>query len=305
MAAPKSSTVVIMCPHCATRYQVPADTLGPKGRQVSCAHCSKTWQAEAIDLPPVPKLVPKPAEDEDTMFDAAAEAELDAAFAAEQKAAAEAAAAPPVSETMRSIEEIKAAIAPKPSANAPRTNTEQTQQQQKAFSRRQDSLIRQLPLAKVRRTARMVGLIALVLMIGCGVTFRTEIVKTFPDLAGTYHALGLGVNIVGLEFRDVKTLVSMRKGADVMQVDARIYSVAADKVTVPPVVVTLLNSEDLPLYEWSVTPDVRDLQPGEIIDFTTQVTAPPPGATRVRLTFTNGRAQTDAPVATAAEETKH
>lgn len=329
MASPQSQTVVIVCPHCATRYQVPSDTIGAEGRQVACAHCGKAWTAHALDVsppPPKPKLVQAPApaaspvepDDDDMLFDSTAEAELDAVFAAEQKAVAEAKSASelataalstilaPPSEPVRSIEEIKAAIAPKPSAAPPRVNNpEKTRQQQKAFSLRQDSLIRQLPLARVRRTMRMVGLICLVLLIGCGFTFRTQIVRAFPDLAGAYAALGLGVNIVGLEFRDVKTLVSLRKGAEVMQVDARIYSVAAGTVPVPPVLVTLLNAENLPLYEWSVTPDVRELTPGEIIDLTTQVTSPPPGATRIRLTFTNGRAPADLPTATAAEPSTH
>jgi predicted Zn finger-like uncharacterized protein len=309
MASPKSQSVVIVCPHCSTRYQVPADTLGPKGRQVSCAHCGKAWQATAVEFitRAEPRPAPKPVEvprvarpkDDDRMFDADAEAELDAAFAAEQQAVAETNAA--VTEQMRSIEEIKAAIAPKAPATSPvKVDQAKKSQLQKAFDQRQSSLIRQLPLAKVRRTARAVGLATLVLMIGAGIAFRTDIVRAFPDLAGTYQALGLGVNIVGLEFRDVKTLVSLRQGADVMQIDARIYSVSHDKVVVPSVVVTLLNDEHLPLYEWSVQPAVQKLGPGEVIDFTTQLNAPPAGATRVRLTFTNGRTQADSQIATPA-----
>ena len=50
------ATVVIACPHCGTRYQVPPETLGSRGRQVSCAHCGKAWLAEArhgTDLGPL------------------------------------------------------------------------------------------------------------------------------------------------------------------------------------------------------------------------------------------------------------
>jgi len=125
-------------------------------------------------------------------------------------------------------------------------------------------------------------------------------VRLFPDLAGTYEALGMGVNVVGLEFRDVKTLLAIRKGADVIQVDARIYSVAPGKVTVPPVVVTLLNDEGLALYEWSIAPDVPELTSGEVVDFSTQVSAPPSGATKVRLTFGSGRLQVPQPQAAVA-----
>jgi hypothetical protein len=78
-----------------------------------------------------------------------------------------------------------------------------------------------------------------------------------------------------------------------MQVDAQIVSVAGGNVSMPPVVVTLVNDEGLPLYEWSVAPSVGALAPGEITDFSTKVNAPPSGATKVRLTF--GTGQTQAP----------
>lgn len=335
MAAPQSKTVVIICPHCATRYQVPAETVGNKGRQVQCAHCGKAWQAfaEKIIEPTPPKAVPPtvvkaspPAKDPDRMFDAAAEAELDAEFEAEQKAAAAIAAGEPGTppEQARSIEEIKAAIAPKPPEEKPVAKPADVQaekKRQKAFDQRKDMLARQLPLARVRRTLRITGLVTLALLIGCGFSFRTDIVRMFPDLAGTYEALGLGVNVIGLEFRDVKTLLALRRGADVMQVDARIYSVAPGTVNVPPVVVTLLNDENLPLYEWSVMPSVPSLASGEIVDFSSQVTAPPEGATKVRLTFASSRVQTSlsagpistapiapetaAPAAAATEEPAH
>ncbi|RYE86523.1 MAG: hypothetical protein EOP19_06625, partial [Hyphomicrobiales bacterium] len=280
MAAPQSKTVVIVCPHCTTRYQVPADTVGNRGRQVQCAHCSRTWEAfaekviERAGRKPEPDatVTPRaPGNDDDQMFDAMAEAELDAEFEAEQRAVAavEAGELPPpppvVDEQMRSIEEIKAAIAPqaRDAPPAPPVDAQAEKRRQKAFDQRQSMLTRQLPLARVRRILRITGLCTLVLLIGAGFSFRTQIVRVFPDLAGTYEALGLGVNVVGLEFRDVKTLLALRRGSDVIQVDARIYSVAPGTVEVPPVVVTLLNSENLPLYEWSVAPDVPVLQSGE------------------------------------------
>ncbi len=314
MAAPQLNNVVIVCPHCATRYQVPAETVGAKGRQVQCAHCGKTWQAfaekqiERLEPKPAPPPVTVPARaappDPDQMFDPKAEAELDAEFEAEQRIAAglAAGAPPPVapSEPVRSIEEIKAAIAPKaqevPAAKP--VDPQAEKKRKKAFDERQNSLSRQLPLARVRRILRITGLCSLVLMIGAGFSFRTDIVRAFPDLAGTYEALGMTVNVVGLEFRDVKTLLALRRGADVMQVDARIYSVAPGAVDVPPVVVTLLNDENVPLYEWSVAPSVPVLQSGEVVDFSTQVTAPPTGASRVRLTFASGRIQAPSPAVT-------
>lgn len=78
MRSPQPLTVVIACPHCGTRYQVPPETLGPMGRKVSCAHCGKAWLAETH--------APKPP-DEDRLFSPTEEAVLDREFTAiEQRA---------------------------------------------------------------------------------------------------------------------------------------------------------------------------------------------------------------------------
>lgn len=301
MRSPAPAMTVIVCPHCGTRYQVPVETLGPRGREVSCAHCGKSWQAM-----PNHSEQPAPAADADQLFDEMAERDLDAAFAAEEQAAADWGGpepevdTPPPDEQMRSIEEIKAAIAPKAAVER-RVDPKVKRKRDKAFVQRQNSMAAKLPLARIRRFARLLTLGLLFVIIGAGITFRTEIVRSLPDLAGAYAALGMRVNVVGLEFRDLQTLVTLRGGANVMKVDARIYSVAPRAIVVPPVVVTLLDELGTALYEWSVTPGVRDLEPGEVVDFTTQLSSPPVGATRVRLTFSGGRAQLETPIATAVQ----
>lgn len=323
MASPQSKTVVIICPHCTTRYQVPGETIGAKGRQVQCAHCGKAWQALAEKVveipaaPPAPEPVvtrakPAPAAqtEDDRMFDADAEAELDAAFEAEQRQSAEAAAAGDgdamMAQAERALADAKAALAPAaPAATPAPPQTPADKKREKAFSRRQEALTRQLPMARVRRTLRVVGVGTLALMLVGGVVLRTDLVRLFPDLAGVYESVGLGVNVVGLDFRDVKTLLARRSGSETLQVDARIYSVAPGKVSVPQVLVTLLNEIDEPLYQWTVAPLASSMQPGEIMEFTSQLTMPPAGASKVRLSFTHGgvRAEAMSGIEPAADQT--
>lgn len=300
MRSPSPALTVITCPHCGTRYQVPMETLGARGREVSCAHCGKSWQALPGGMA-MPAAAPD--DDDDRMFDADAERDLDASFAAEEQRIAAADSAPPA-EPMRSIDEIKAATAarpeqPEPEAPPPDPKLKKTRD--KAFARRQDSIAAKLPLARIRRVARATTLGLLLALIAGGFVFRTEIVRSAPDLAGAYAALGLPVNILGLEFRAANTLLSLHGEATMMQVDAEIHSIASRPVTVPPVVVTLLDAEGAALYEWSVTPETRDLEPGEAVAFTTRLGAPPAAATRVRLTFSGGRAQSETPIATAIQ----
>lgn len=303
MRSPLPATTVIACPHCGTRYQVPAETLGPKGREVQCAHCSKSWLA-APGVADAPKPVPTaPENDPDKLFDETTERDLDAAFVAEEKALLAETASPAEGDGApeNSPEESKAAIAPKPPL-APKVDPKLKRIRAKAFAQRQHTISSRLPIARVRRTMRLVTLSLLFALIGGGIALRTEVVRQLPDLAGAYAALGMAVNTIGLEFRDVHTLLTLRSGANTMRVEARIYSVAQRTVAVPPVVVTLLDDRGNSLYEWSVTPEARELERGEVVDFSSQLSSPPAGATRVRLTFSGGRAQSETPIAPAIQQ---
>lgn len=298
MRSPLPASVVIECPHCGTRYQVAGDTIGPRGRQVQCAHCSKAWQAVAV----VPETIPPGEEAADRIFDEEEERELDAAFLAAERA--ETATPPAEIEAAAALEEPVAPASeesPLPDAERPAepdlAAATAAGKLSRAFNRRQKTAARRQPLAQFRRLARLVTLSVLAVLVLCFLVFRAEIVRAFPDLAGTYEALGLGVNVIGLEFGDFNTVVTQRDGVPVLRVEARIDNVSTRNVTVPPVVVSLIDAEGNSLYEWSVQPEARDLEPNEAVDFSTQLNATPPGATEVRLSFASGRSQPQPPIA--------
>ena len=193
----------------------------------------------------------------------------------------------------RTLDDIKAAIAPKAKTAAPpeKLDPAARKRQQQEFSRRQRSMASRLPAARIRRAARIAAGLVIVLVVGGGTVFRTLIVQQFPQLAGLYAAVGLGVNVIGLEFHDVTTLQSLRDGDEVLTVSGRISSAANQEEDVPQVIVTLLGKDGMALYEWSMTPKATSLEPGESIAFDTQLSKPPAGATGVKLTFANGRTQ--------------
>ena len=323
MPQPDAQTVVIACPQCGTRYQLPYASIGRAGRTVQCAHCGQSWTAKAK---PPPRVAAAPAE----AVTAQAEAGLDRRFEEEEQRArpaerdgdmaaparehaadlaadlanglAEAINTPASERTVehqRTIEDIKAALGAKTEpapASAPASDAATLARRQRDFSRRQALFNQRLPMARLRRSARALALFMLALLVGGGLLFRSPIVAQFPQLAGTYAALGLGVNVVGLEFRDVKTLKALQQGAEALTVDGSIASVSAREVVVPQVIVTLLDGAGRPLYEWSMMPKANELEPGETVHFETQLTAPPGGASAVQLRFAGGRAQ---PVALA------
>ncbi|OEO30679.1 hypothetical protein VW23_019985 [Devosia insulae DS-56] len=294
MRSLQPATVVIACPHCGTRYQVPPETLGPRGRQVSCAHCGKAWMAEAQIAPP----------DDDKLFTPTEEEALDREFKAieHRTGIAEIPAslrgvmpdgAPPP-EVVRSIAEIKAAIAPKTAepTPAPELAPKPTAAERAAngkLEKRQRAVARRLPAAKLFRMIRIAAVCLLVAVVAGGLLFRTEIVKQAPSMAGVYSALGMGVNVVGLEFSDVSTVMSRRGDSDVISVTATIHGVEARRVVVPPVVVSLLDAHGAPLYQWSVMPPAPDVEPGEAVAFSAELASPPDGATQLRLGFASSR----------------
>ena len=122
-------------------------------------------------------------------------------------------------------------------------------------------------------------------------------------MAGFYSAIGLGVNVVGLEFSEVSTLMSRRGDSEVISVTATIRGVEARRVVVPPVVVSLLDAKGASLYQWSVMPPAPDVEPGEAVAFSAELASPPKGATQLRLGFAPGRQNVAVAVPAATKQT--
>ncbi len=269
--------MIITCPHCSTRYQVAAEALGSVGRKVQCARCRGAWNAAPPAPAPAPALTLVPKADDDLLFDPTAEQRLDAAFEAEAERAAPA--------------ESVTRPAPKPEAATGPIDLNALRQAQKAFFQRRISKNRSLPVARMRRAARLVGLVLLTGLLVRLLIFRDDTVRQFPDLAGLYEVIGLPVNIVGLEFSDMRTLYSLVDGREVLRVSALLTAVASGETTVPPVLVTLLDAHQTPLYGWSVDPGAGTLMGGEVVQFETQLTKPPADAVRVMLAFASAPTQ--------------
>lgn len=284
MSVSGAASLIIVCPHCATRYQLPPEALGPRGRRVQCASCGEAWRAN----PPAPsrrKADTLPLAPED-------ERDLDQSFAREERRAVLPERwADETLEAERSLADIRAALGPAAPRQTPSESAEQALKlrRESLFQARIAALHRHLPSTRFRRALRLGFGSALLIVLAGLLLWRVEIVRQFPELAGAYAALGLPVNVIGLEFREVATIVSREDGAEIMRVSAIIVAASGRHAVVPPVIVTLLGERGETLYRWSVTPATRDLAPGERFEFSTRITTPPPGTVRVRLGFAENR----------------
>jgi len=242
---------------------VAPDLIGKSGRKVRCANCQKDWRA-TIEVAANEKAAFDEAEKPDTKIDEAGENALDAVFEA-----AEQANLPPSS---------------KPAVKKPDGLSELAKKRMD-MTRRKSMISASMPRARLRRMVRIGGVVVLLLTIFSSLLFRENIVRTFPDLAGIYDSIGVGVNIIGLEFSEVKTLKSLNMGVEMLDISASINSVSSSQVVMPRVIISLLDEGGNSIFDWSVTPQVAVLFPGERFNLETQLSAPPLGTQSVRLAF--------------------
>ena len=299
-----SGPMIISCPHCQTKYQVTYEAIGSAGRKVQCAHCQEAWQQA-----PLPKEEP-PTPEARKAVEAIAEDGLDEALVAEEKAVAAELAQRVAKEAASkgAAKKTKSDDDARRQADAGKIDPSVIRKRQKAFSRRQHAILAEQPLARLRRAVRVIALLMLCAVVAGAYFGRVQVVQRYPAMAGVYEAVGLGVNVVGLDFSDVTTLSTLRDGKAVLIVSAQIVGLMPEPVPVPAVVVTLIDARGRGVYEWSVTPSVRDLMGGERATFDTQLTLPPGDASRVRLSFAGGtsiRASTDQPEAEAVDGGEH
>ncbi len=261
--------MIITCPHCQTKYQVTFEAIGSAGRKVQCAHCHRAWDQSADSAQPEPPSTP------------ADEAALDQAMVSEERVvAAEKAIATP-SEDKPNKARDEARLAP---------NAAELQKRQADFSKRHNAMISRLPLARLRRASRVVGILLLAGMIAGAYFARVPLVERYPSLAELYESVGLGVNVVGLDFSNLESVKTLSGGGEVLMVSAQIVGLEKTSVRVPGVLVSLLGADGQLVYEWSVTSRARDLMAGERATFDTRLSLPPSEAVRVRLRFAGGTA---------------
>jgi predicted Zn finger-like uncharacterized protein len=140
-----------------------------------------------------------------------------------------------------------------------------------------------LPRSPVLRElcAGVVLLVAGMAVLG----FRTQIVRFSPPASALYAALGLPVNLRGLELCDLHT-VSTREGSEpVLGIEGEITNVRDGPTLVPPIELTIRDADGHDLYSWTATSQKRLLAAGENILFRAQLAEPPPGGHDVLARF--------------------
>lgn len=294
--------MIIKCPNCQTQYEVAAQAIGSAGRKVQCANCQQSWQAKAeeeqarpkptlVQTEPEPRKISDPLSStkydntSDRLFDEDEEAEMDVAF---EDAAGEIAN---IVRRVTSAEHEGPAEGPEQDEEDDEgLNSSLQNKRSRALAARRKRVSNRFPVARAKRYFSAAMVILLIGLVVGGVFLRRDIVKTFPDLSGFYEGIGLPVNVVGLEFEDVETLRTFRDGVDVLLVSAQMRNIYDKSVSIPPILINILDANEKLIFQWEVKAQADLLEAGEVTLFETQLNSAPEEAARVQLVFSNGKA---------------
>lgn len=247
--------MIIKCPGCETRYNVPDNTVAGRARKVRCAKCSHEWVIE----PP----------DEEAGPEHQAEAEAGAPEAEEQTATL---AAPSAAATADADEPAD----------------------EKLVRIRSDLRAKPVRALKARRAAAdIVGTLVLSFLILGGfafalITWRVPIVRTLPMTAALYGAIGVPVDALGIEIRQKDWQIAQQNGLPVLTISGTITNTTGRGLNVPPLELTLRDDKQRELYHWRVVLDAKRLKPGETQTFQIVQKNPPLEAHDVQIRFGSG-----------------
>jgi predicted Zn finger-like uncharacterized protein len=295
--------MLIVCPTCATTYQIQLAALGAAGRSVRCTKCKNTWvatpdsvideaalaAASAVASPPAPAKSPAqpPAPREQTDEELAAawgtEAVSGDVMPADNGAGEDAlviANAPP--------------LVPADPADAGTTKFDpgepedvETIAARRARQASADRKNRRTPLQKLLSLPTLI--VVLLVILGAALQTRVAMVRNFPQTASLFAAIGLPVNLRGLIFENVKSAGEFVDGVTVMVVQGTIVNLTGKALEVPRLRFALRSASGHEVYAWTALPTRTMLSPGEELPFRSRLASPPPDGRDVIVRFFNRR----------------
>jgi predicted Zn finger-like uncharacterized protein len=294
--------MLIVCPTCATAYQIQLAALGAAGRSVRCAQCKNVWlatpesavmeqvAAAPVIIPPPRPAAPPPAPPAMDDFGAAAPSDFsvetvmpDPTAVEEAERVLAASDAPPLAPA-GTDETVDASGAAKfdPDAEDIETIAARRARQTAADRKGKPTLLRRILSLPVLILVLAAALIALV-------QARATVVRHFPQTASLFSMIGMPVNLRGLFFQDVKTRSEIHDGVMVLVVEGVIVNLTRNTLDVPRLRFSLRNGSSHEVYAWTALPSRPTLGSGDGLQFRTRLASPPADGRDVIVRFFNRR----------------
>ncbi len=312
--------MLIVCPNCATSYMIDQAAVGPAGRTVRCARCRASWFAGGPEPDVTAVAETAAAEAQQARSDRAdappqataataaqaADADKQGTTQSESAAATEvksprieplpsprptvpattAPAETPVAQPAQAPEPVMITDAPPlvpPLEHEPDAAERDSEAEAAAtFDARRKRM--QARRKQSRRSSRWTAIV--LVLIAVNVTLigaRNEVVRYLPQTASLFAAIGLPVNLRNLKFENVKLSAETADGISLLIVQGTIVGETGKPVAVPRLRFALRNATGQEVYSWTMVPPRSILEPGERLQFRSQIPTPQVDATDVMV----------------------
>jgi predicted Zn finger-like uncharacterized protein len=302
--------MLIVCPTCATSYDVELASLQPNGRQVRCVRCRAIWRAapshadkllaaaEAIGPEPQVAEAQVGAFAEEPALPSADEPVADGgAWAApdDMPAAEPAAAEMDAGDPVAAVEVEAPSIAPvdlddgQPpieieADHAAEEDAEPLEDIETYAARRNKRGFGRpswhWPLSNLQS-----GILALIITNAILVGWRGDVVRILPQTASFYAMLGLPVNLRGLAFDSITTTTEQHEGVPILVVEGSVVNNTRKIVDVPRLKFVVRNAANEEVYSWTAVAPRATLPPGEAVAFRSRLASPPTDGRDVLVRF--------------------
>jgi predicted Zn finger-like uncharacterized protein len=265
----------LACPACHTAFHVDPAALGAGGRTVRCARCRNTWFAKAEDLVPDPAM---------------AGAEAGGAVEVEDNHSFVEPIAPLIQPVVpwNDMVMVEVASSPPLAPDAPAATAVPPVQPKSPVSGRDIVAAgRRAFGSSGARTETRLGFAALILglIVAIGLTAREPLVRAVPGLAGFYTAIGLPVNLRGLEFHDLRTSYEAQEGMNVLVIEGELVNPTRQTRDIARLRLAVHGADDRELYSWTALLPRDKLLARESLTFRSRLASPPEEGARVSVRF--------------------
>ncbi len=291
--------MIVTCPSCATRYDLPDQILGSDGRFVKCAACGSSWQAQGATPARVPELgaarpslmrVPDRIEDIPRPQPAAVRDEIEDVPEPKPVAADERIEDDPAPKPKR-VSGWKSRLKKKAVPPPPRPQLRSIDVKQEAARLARASQSASIAFERTKQE-RAQALRGWAVLAGCmavlaapAVAFPKQVTSLFPGAAQIYEKAGVKVNTRGLEFREISYKRELDEGVLVLAIEGKVANVSDEPVKVPPLRIALMDAKKHDLYSWTLHAEPEIVAPGAKAKFTSRLASPPSDASNMQVRF--------------------
>jgi len=288
--------MLIVCPTCATSYDVELASLEPSGRQVRCVRCRTIWHAApshaakllaaAEAIGPEPQMAQAPAgaivEAAGQVADAPGADDVTWAEPDELPAAEPAAAEIDAGEPGAAVEVEAPPIAPVDLDDGqPPIDVETAEQDAEpledieTYAARHNKRGFRRPALHWPLSNLQSVILALIIVDAVLVGWRNDFVRILPQTASFYSMLGLSVNLRGLALDGVTTTTEQHEGVPILVVEGSVVNNTRKIVDVPRLKFVVRNSANEEVYSWTAVAPRATLPPGDAVEFRSRLASPP------------------------------